>query len=338
MDILTLSMAKAYSDEKGGYTEKKTLTNDGNNEGKESLDAVDIPTVRIVEVIDPYTITEVTMLYNGETLVFPKDQLVVTEHNDCETSVSVDGNIGVLILEENNNYGASAGTYVASAMEIGVCVTRIETETIHPIDPKYLPEGIGGGLPVVELTTRLATGVTLTEEESAALTAVYESEVPVAVVKAPFVWGSGSWNTAFVAEKSVLSGGFDILTAQVGTSGGETYRIDLERNYSAGLWSATVEKINGILPFVDVKTNLSNGKTITGDIATALLYACNTGMPIVIKALYENPADAWGDYITITAVFQNALVDGVKKLTAQINGSNVVLEYKSSSWTCSVSS
>lgn len=41
--------------------------------------------------------------------------------------------------------------------------------------------GVGVTLPVVELSTTLATGVTLTDEENAALTAAFESGLPVVV-------------------------------------------------------------------------------------------------------------------------------------------------------------
>lgn len=57
--------------------------------------------------------------------------------------------------------------------------------SIHPIDPKYLPEGIGGGLPVVELSTSIygseEEAVELTEAESVALTEAASSGMPVIV-------------------------------------------------------------------------------------------------------------------------------------------------------------
>lgn len=49
-------------------------------------------------------------------------------------------------------------------------------ETIHPIDPKFLP---GVCLPVVELSTTFAIGASFTEEENAKLKAVWESGTPM---------------------------------------------------------------------------------------------------------------------------------------------------------------
>lgn len=252
-----------------------------------------------------------------------------------------------LVFEFDNEYGEisywwdglegcvfvdapSLPSYTAEGTTFSV---YIYGEVIHPIDQKFLP---GGSIPMVELTTRLATGVTLTEEESAALTAVYDSELPVAVIKAPIAWGNTlNWDTAFIVEKGVLSQGWEILTARVGSMRGTTYRIEFER--SSGLWSVTVEEIkadNGGIPVVDLNVAIADGMPFDMENSGALNDAHNTGMPVVIKAKYFD--DEFMDNVPITAVFQNYTYDTIRKLTAQVNNSNVVLENNGSSWFCSV--
>jgi hypothetical protein len=68
----------------------------------------------------------------------------------------------------------------------------IEAETIHPIDPKFLP---GVCLPVVELTTQpTEEGATLTDAENARMDAAAESETPIVV---RFDYGGASFAIQF---------------------------------------------------------------------------------------------------------------------------------------------
>jgi hypothetical protein len=64
-----------------------------------------------------------------------------------------------------------------------------ETETIHPIDPKYLPSGSGGGLPVVELETVIEIDASeppeLSESDIAKLNEVYNGGTKCFVVSFP---------------------------------------------------------------------------------------------------------------------------------------------------------
>ena len=66
----------------------------------------------------------------------------------------------------------------------GAHATISTAETIHTIDPKYLPPSAGGGLPVIELTTVLdGSGeyVVLTDEEGAQLNAAMEQGMPIVI-------------------------------------------------------------------------------------------------------------------------------------------------------------
>ena len=60
-----------------------------------------------------------------------------------------------------------------------------QTETITPIDPKYLPSGGGGGLPVVELSTEIVNEAVLTADEGAMLTAAAGKRLPT-VLRFPY--------------------------------------------------------------------------------------------------------------------------------------------------------
>lgn len=54
-----------------------------------------------------------------------------------------------------------------------ITISTVKTETVHTIDPKYLPSGIGGGLPTVELeTVPTLDGAELSASDIAKLEAV----------------------------------------------------------------------------------------------------------------------------------------------------------------------
>ena len=65
MDMIALAMAKAYSDSKGGYTENKVLVNDGNTNGKETVNYNGMAYVRIGDAIAVKDITRF-LVFDGE--------------------------------------------------------------------------------------------------------------------------------------------------------------------------------------------------------------------------------------------------------------------------------
>lgn len=187
MDIISMILAQNKGGEPLAKTEKKILTHDGNNDGKDIFSKDGYGYCRIGDSIDPKTITEITMLYLGNNLVLTANELVITELNDVIITVSMqEGVPGVYIFP----YGIDnlpAGTYVLSIKDgANSYVTRIVTETIHPIPDWAIPqipaEKLPGAvLPVVELTTELANGAVLTETESEALTSATKSDTPVII-------------------------------------------------------------------------------------------------------------------------------------------------------------
>lgn len=74
--------------------------------------------------------------------------------------------------------GAGLDVYAYSDAPTHTVSIATETETITPIDQKYLP---GVCLPVVELSTELANNAVLTDAESALLATAFEVGTPVVI-------------------------------------------------------------------------------------------------------------------------------------------------------------
>lgn len=137
MDEETLAMAKAYSDSKGGYTTPgAVLTFDG----KPNPDAIiDGTMVKLFEeVYDINSIERITVNRNGDKVVYDKTALVV-EHGMAigtadETFVAI-----VPDAETADFIGLEIGVYFAYEGD-SYYTEKVEfDETIHTIDPKYLP-------------------------------------------------------------------------------------------------------------------------------------------------------------------------------------------------------
>lgn len=179
MDIPTLAIANAYTDsQRLAYVERTNpLTFDGNIAGKELDTSMEITMVRISdEVSDLNTVKKiVVMAHDGERMV---------AHEITEGFTVDDIGDGVYILFENGTPWVAIshnGTYVAYIGEetiVELYVSRVEfAETIHPIDPKYLP---GAVLPVVEITSDLGwtdtqTKTALNDADNATLTSTAQT-------------------------------------------------------------------------------------------------------------------------------------------------------------------
>lgn len=98
-------------------------------------------------------------------------------------------------------------------MNGGATCTISTPETIHPIDPKYLP---GVCLPVVELSTAFAGGATLSAEECALLDAAYEGNTPV-VIKCNIALQGYELTDCIAVWNRAVSAGIPIFTNQIGT-------------------------------------------------------------------------------------------------------------------------
>lgn len=209
MDVLTLSMAKAYSDSKGGYTKSR------------------------IEQILPEA-THNFELQDGFAMVMIERNAVLYEGQSC--TVLWDGktyNCNVFVVEESTVIG-NAGIFTGESggeepffisFEEGVIVLVAEiagehtvsvsstTETIVPIDQKYLP---GVCLPVVELSTTFSMGAALTDAENELLTGAHAKNVPL-VIRCSMNLGNSSVfeNTAAVWSPA-SSGGIKAFVLSMG--------------------------------------------------------------------------------------------------------------------------
>lgn len=201
MDMITLAMAKAYSDSKGGYTKthSEVLTFDGNTDGKVVLpgsligwDEVDF--VKVADQAIPGEVCGITLVQNGKNIHYNKNQITVS---DDLLSFAIDGFDYVISVNESAsaNVGVDVGTYFAKYTDGSGYVSEVytESETIVPIDQKYLP---GVCLPVVELSTTFASGADLTEEEDKLLKAAWENDSPIVVKCAITLENGGGYDYA----------------------------------------------------------------------------------------------------------------------------------------------
>ena len=155
MDMITLAMAKAYSDSKGGYAETKTIYPQTTVQCADVGDGV--PAAGLEEktlvVGETYTVT-----FDGKRYSCVCSELNAVGNNAIFGEGEDTGEPFLIILNGEDTFAIATQTE-------GTHTFSITQETIHPIDPKFLP---GVCLPVVELTTvPTAKGAALTAEETA---------------------------------------------------------------------------------------------------------------------------------------------------------------------------
>ena len=116
-----------------GHTEKEVYTYDGNG-STETLDKWQMYKITDGE-IELSTIVRVVATAGNQTIEAAKDELIIETYNTGVQKVYVkyEGATWPIIML----YG---GTWILD--DSGVYVSRIETETIHPIDQKYLPDNV----------------------------------------------------------------------------------------------------------------------------------------------------------------------------------------------------
>ena len=213
MDLITLAMAKAYSNSKGGYVEQsRKIFNIALTDGS-NYDVV--VTGKELTVGETYTvITEsgsfsaVCKDFDGGALLGNLASINPSGENTGESFVVYVG------VEKGEAYG------VAVDQNGGSFIKVITPETIHPIDPKYLP---GVCLPVVELNIDAIIGeeVAFTDAENAALTAC---------IGMPFILKSGNSTVSTSIVMEYLGGGNEHSFASGNTTlhtnnGGETWTV-----------------------------------------------------------------------------------------------------------------
>lgn len=161
-----IMMAKINAMQKSGgmgRTEKTVLTFDGNIEGKEYLEALSVVKISD-EAIELDSIVSIATVFAGltEPVVYTKEKLTISSENGVGVAVAQGGYLsgaplvvvvaeGFTEADENGvEHTVAKGTYACYANDEGLIhyTTRIECETIHPIDPKFIP---GVCMPVVEI-------------------------------------------------------------------------------------------------------------------------------------------------------------------------------------------
>lgn len=170
-----------------GRVKKTVLTFNGDRAGKTVVSDDYFTYVRLYSAVAPETITKAAVMTIGGAVEYTADAFTITELSGTGYAISINSMIGILVVPEDCDF-AIAGTYAATNCD-GAPTTStefytscIETETIHKIDPKFLP---GVCLPVVELSTEPTTeGVELTAEENTKLNEAL-SQSPLVILQIP---------------------------------------------------------------------------------------------------------------------------------------------------------
>lgn len=158
-----------------GYTEggKKTIT-------RKSEDLVtifgDIQAEKVSDVpVDLNTVENMHLQIDGSVLDVQKSELFVTGDVGIQFIALAGDEMPPYIfsvfddMPDMANKGVYFPVYENENNGINCCMSfAYNEETVHTIDPKYLPAGSGGGLPVVELESLPAPGgtVSLSEKET----------------------------------------------------------------------------------------------------------------------------------------------------------------------------
>lgn len=183
MDIHTLALAKQYTDsQRLGHTEEHKITWQGTVESYQNrviyeefgLKISDLTPAR--EALDGAKITFFSPGLDVEsmTLSFPAENVV----NETGVSLYYDDGGDIIVVLEMADGSAEPGVYWQSYAVIQTWLGSyiiVEYQTIHTIDPKYLP---GVCLPVVEIADFNA----ITETESSAISAAAEKKMPCVFV------------------------------------------------------------------------------------------------------------------------------------------------------------
>lgn len=140
----TLEQAKAYTDsQRLGYTEPgKVYTFDGDTTGKVTFVSNGIQYVRIAqEHIDPENITRIVVSMYGNIAEFGRGDFRISwnnRHDSYSVMIPSDEQEVTIIF----GYSKDPDMWIFADPNYNSFVVRVEyAETIHTIDPKYLPEG-----------------------------------------------------------------------------------------------------------------------------------------------------------------------------------------------------
>lgn len=167
MDAETLAMAKAYSDSKGGYAKPGEVLAKVNLEPDDLTGAYNFIDGKIgLEVGNTYTVTTDSGKYSCVCQEYDGD--IYIGNHDVLDGVSDSGERFCICEYSETEGGETVWFTDFCDLDGGKTIAVSSTETIVPIDPKFLP---GVCLPVVEITSEVAEGTIFNETESAALDA-----------------------------------------------------------------------------------------------------------------------------------------------------------------------
>lgn len=238
MDVIDINQAAnkvmkrlTNSGQVGRTEPAKVFTFDGDTTGKETYSNM----VKVSdEILDLSQITKIAV-YAVEADVSEEmstADLKLLEGDGCAFLMTPDGGVTFVASYSVKKDDFTPGIYVIATEN--AYVSRIEfSETIHPIDPKYLP---GVCLPVVELSTTFKAGSQYTDEEGKILTAAFEKNTPVVIKCNADAGDLGTFENTALVWCPATSGNFQLFVASFG--GLILQILDLD---SAGKWACNVQ-------------------------------------------------------------------------------------------------
>lgn len=192
--------------------------------------------------------------------------------------------------------------------------------------------GSGGGLPVIEFTTEIKTGATLTEEESAALYAAVETKSPVVIKAITLV--DNYYDERYIVLNYTGNGSYvNRYAANV-----DGVDFEFKTTGSNPVWAITAEKIeDNNLPVVrDCPLALSVGtNTLDATNSNKVKAAYGNGLPIVVKGEYTYIDPDTREYVTLNyaILFHVDFYNG--KMYAQYGDKRITISGLNGSGNCS---
>ena len=146
------------------------------------------------------------------------------------------------IRSEDDEWDGIEGYYLFYISSLTIPNYNFTKTEVHKIDKKFLHDDIGGGLPVVELSTTLTGGITLTDTESALLSAAFNSRKPFTIV---FDFEHGNLQATNVVAIPITCnidmdefGESNVIMLSIGVVGIQIIRLGGE------LWSVEISSMN----------------------------------------------------------------------------------------------
>lgn len=156
-----------------GYTTENVYSFNGNTEGKTAIPVDGGQFVKISDdTPDLSEIVAVEAIQDGTAITLSKEELLYEQGESYQALY-----VGNIILVVSGSAITESGLFFGMINESTYLKSVTFPETVHTIEPKYIPNCI----PMVELTTELkeTENAQFSAEESAKLTEAYETGLPV---------------------------------------------------------------------------------------------------------------------------------------------------------------